>query len=73
MSVFRDKIQTIKGIGPKKAALFSKLGIDTIGDALKFFPRDYEYREAIKKIDSIKEEGMVSLCLEWKGTPKVKG
>jgi ATP-dependent DNA helicase RecG len=72
MSVFRDKIQTIKGIGPKKAALFSKLGIDTIGDALKFFPRDYEYREAIKKIDSIKEEGMVSLCLEWKGTPKVK-
>ena len=70
MSVFRDKIQTIKESG-LKAALFSKLGIDTIGDALKFSQGLWYRRQS--KIDSIKEEGMVSLCLEWKGTPKVKG
>lgn len=34
-------IQFIKGIGPKRAKLFEKLGICTLFDLLYFFPRDY--------------------------------
>lgn len=34
-------IQFIKGIGPKRAKLFEKLGIFTLFDLLYFFPRDY--------------------------------
>ena len=63
-------IQIIKGIGPKKAALFNKLDVNTIEDAIYFFPREYEYRSPINKVASIKE-GMVALCLKWKGIPQI--
>lgn len=36
-----DNITYLKGVGEKRAKLFSKLGIDTIGDLLLHFPRDY--------------------------------
>lgn len=42
-----DSIRTLPGIGPKKAALFAKLGIETLGDLLHFYPRDYENRTRI--------------------------
>lgn len=46
----------LKGIGPKKAELFAKLGINTVEDALYSFPREYEDRRNIKTIDSIMNE-----------------
>lgn len=48
-----DSIRTIPGIGPKKAALFAKLGIQTLGDLLHFYPRDYEDRTRITPIASL--------------------
>lgn len=33
----------IKGIGEKAAAYFSKLNIETVGDLLSHYPRDYEH------------------------------
>ncbi len=35
-------IQYLKGVGPAKAKLFEKLGIVSVGDLLRFFPRTYE-------------------------------
>lgn len=35
-------IRYLKGIGEKKAELFNKLGVHTVGDLLTFFPRAYE-------------------------------
>ena len=32
----------LKGVGEKRAQLFRKLDIFTVGDLLNFFPRDYE-------------------------------
>ena len=41
-------IITLKGIGTKTAELFAKLGIYTIQDLLKWYPRDYDvYEEPI--------------------------
>ena len=35
-------IESIKGVGSKKSALFAKLGIHTIGELVHFFPRSYD-------------------------------
>ena len=43
-------ITTIKGVGPKKKELFSKLGINSVLDLLYYLPRSYEDRRTIKKI-----------------------
>lgn len=44
----QDSIRTIKGIGEKTEKLLGKLGISTVGDFLRYYPRDYdEYREPV--------------------------
>lgn len=48
-----DTILTLKGIGPKKAELFAKLGIRTLGDLLRFYPRDYEDRTKLVPIAAL--------------------
>ena len=53
MALHQDSIRTLPGIGPKKAELFAKLGIHTLGDLLLFFPRDYEDRTQLLPISSL--------------------
>jgi ATP-dependent DNA helicase RecG len=43
-------IQFIKGVGPARAKLFSRLGIKTVYDAFHHLPCRYEDRSRIKKI-----------------------
>ena len=37
-------ISALRGVGPKKAAAFEKLGVNTVGDLVTLFPRRYEDR-----------------------------
>ncbi len=37
-------IQFLKGVGPKKAELFSRLGVESLDDLLFYFPRKWEDR-----------------------------
>lgn len=46
-----NEIRFLKGVGEKRAALFLKLGIVTVKDLLYYFPRGYEDRTKIKKIN----------------------
>jgi len=46
-------ITKIKSIGEKRALLFHKLGLYTYEDVLYYFPREYEDRTNIKKINSL--------------------
>lgn len=48
-----DSIRVLPGIGPKKAELFAKLGVQTLGDLLRLYPRDYEDRTKIMPISSL--------------------
>lgn len=48
-----DKIDTLKGVGPKKAQNFAKAGIHTLEDLLCFFPRKYEDRREVIPIGSL--------------------
>lgn len=36
-----DSVKEIKGVGEKTAAAFSRLGVDTVGDLLRYYPRTY--------------------------------
>ena len=41
MAALDTNIQFLKGVGEKRARLYGKLGIATIGDLLEYYPRDY--------------------------------
>ncbi len=43
-------IRYLKGVGEKRAELFLKLGINSLGDLLDFYPRMYEDWSKVKKI-----------------------
>lgn len=51
-----QSIRILPGIGPKKAQLFAKLGIETLGDLLHFYPRGYEDRTRLLPIASLEAD-----------------
>ena len=57
-----DNIRYLKGVGEKRAGLFGKLGIDTVGALLRFYPRSYEDWSVITPI--IKARGLGSVCVK---------
>ncbi|MCX5719500.1 MAG: ATP-dependent DNA helicase RecG [Nitrospirae bacterium] len=46
-------IQYLKGVGPQRAKLLSRLGIKTLKDALYYLPYRYEDRSNLKKISDL--------------------
>ena len=46
-------VQYLKGVGPAKAELFAKLGISTVMDLLRYYPRAYIDRTTIGTISSL--------------------
>ncbi|MDO5142952.1 MAG: ATP-dependent DNA helicase RecG [Eubacteriales bacterium] len=61
MPALDDSIQHVSGIGPKKTALFQKLHISTLRDALETYPRDYEDRTRITPIADTASDGKYAL------------
>ena len=53
-------MQFVKGVGPNNLPLLQKLGINTLGDLITFFPRNYEDRSKPKKINEL-VDGEVAL------------
>ena len=46
----QDKVDTIKGVGTKKAQLLKNMKVETIDDLLHLFPRKYEDRRSVSYI-----------------------
>ena len=42
MSLFSMPIQELKGVGPKRAKLFEKIGAPSVGAMLRLYPRAYQ-------------------------------
>ncbi|MBQ4047872.1 MAG: ATP-dependent DNA helicase RecG [Clostridia bacterium] len=42
-----SEIQALKGVGPKQAEAFRRLGVRTVGDLLRLYPRGYEDRRKL--------------------------
>ena len=50
-----DQITVLKGIGEKSAALFGRLGVETVEDLLRFYPRDYDKIEEVSPIAELRD------------------
>jgi len=46
-------VQYLKGVGPARAETFAKLGVETVGDLLEYFPRDWNFLPELIKINQI--------------------
>ncbi len=46
-------VQYVKGVGPSRAETFAKLGVETVGDLLEYFPRDWNFLPELIKINQI--------------------
>ena len=68
-----SKIINLKGIGDKTAALFNKLGIETIGDLLEYFPRTYDVYEEPVPISEAEEGKTVAVTGAVYGNIAVAG
>lgn len=53
MSLYEIPITKLSGIGEKRAALFRKLGINSVGDMITYYPRAYDNWSAITPIDQL--------------------
>ncbi|MBQ6236282.1 MAG: ATP-dependent DNA helicase RecG [Clostridia bacterium] len=65
------ELTDLKGIGPKRIALFSELGIHTPEDLLSFYPREYlDYSQTVPLRDA-KDGERVSICVTAQADPTV--
>ena len=55
-----ESVQFIKGVGPNRAKLLNLLGVNTVQDLINYFPRAYEDRTKVKKIEEL-EDGKEAL------------
>lgn len=62
-------IQSIKGIGPKKAEKLNRLGIRTLRDMLAYYPRGHESWEYVPSIRELPREGNIMVRGAFTGSP----
>jgi ATP-dependent DNA helicase RecG len=48
-------VQYLKGVGPARAKVFAQLGVETVGDLLEYFPRDWVFTPDVIKINQMRE------------------
>lgn len=46
----RDSVRRIKGVGEKAEALFAKVGVNSVGELLEYYPRSYDIFTPIEPI-----------------------
>ncbi len=61
--LLKQDIQYLKGVGPNRKVVLSKLGIETIYDLITYFPRDYEDRTKFKKVGELIDGEFVCIKL----------
>ncbi len=49
----KTSVRTLKGVGPERTKILSRLGLHTLEDLFYFFPRRYEDRSPIKTISEL--------------------
>ena len=68
----KTSIRYIKGIGEARYAAFSKMGIETVGDLLAFYPRAYEERGKITPLAQALDGEVCALEITVRDTSAVK-
>ena len=57
----QSKISTLKGVGAKTEELFAKIGIHTIGELLRYYPRGYDIYEDPVTVSEAEEGKIVTV------------
>jgi ATP-dependent DNA helicase RecG len=52
-------LKTLPGVGPQRLAQLNKLGLFSVEDLLRWFPRDYEDRRTVRPIAQLEEGAAV--------------
>lgn len=55
-SLFEQPIEFLKGVGKKRAELFKKLGVNSVGELICYYPRTYEDWSNCVNISDLKAE-----------------
>ncbi len=67
-----SSIKEIKGVGEKSSALFQKVNIETVQDAILFYPRTYVQFPPVKHVDEVADGEMAAVFGQIRQTPVVK-
>lgn len=59
-----DSIDTLPGVGEKRAEALAQLGVETLRDLLFHFPRTYEDRRNVTAISEVKDGDSVTILAE---------
>lgn len=65
-------ILQIKGVGEKTARIFEKMGIVTVGDLIRFYPRDYEKFEEALPVRDVKKGEICAVRVRIAGSVTTK-
>jgi ATP-dependent DNA helicase RecG len=67
-------VRYLKGVGPERAKVLARLGLETLGDLFYFFPRRYENRSPIKPLNelSLDEKACVEGIVTSRGLIRTK-
>ena len=70
-NIFESPLTVLNGVGAVRAKAYSKLGIDVVGDLLFHFPRSYENRGDIKKLEECDGASKCAVILTVATAPKI--
>ena len=62
-------LQSFPGVGPAKAKALKRLGLETVGDLLTYWPRDYEDRTRISPLEAVKDGETSCVSVMVAGVP----
>jgi ATP-dependent DNA helicase RecG len=54
-------VRYLKGVGPARAATFAQLGVESVGDLLEYFPRDWNFLPEPTKIGEMRPNQTVTI------------
>ena len=66
-------IKELKGIGEKTEKLFAKIGIETVGDLIRYYPRGYDVYEEAVPISELEEGRIMTVTGAIYGRVQVGG
>lgn len=64
-------ISILPGIGVKRQALYAKLGIQTVEDLLRHFPRAYQNRGQTRMLSEVQDEEICSVLVTVASEPRI--
>jgi len=64
-----DPVRYLKGVGPQRAKLLKRLGVESVGDLIHFYPRRYEDRRNLKTLAEVVPGEKVVVQVQVVGNP----